>query len=135
MKRFATSAEKGTRCGRSRGAAAKVWPEPPSRGQDAGAVYPVSPINNILVLGAGFVKLMLNLWVDAGIIFAVAILNALLGFIQEGKAEKALNSIRNMLSAEARVARGGETRGFLLPTSSFRETSCSSSPAIKFPPI
>jgi magnesium-transporting ATPase (P-type) len=38
--------------------------------------------NNILVyvlLGAGFVK---HLWVDAGIIFAVVILNALLGFIQ-----------------------------------------------------
>ena len=34
----------------------------------------------------------------------------LLGFIQEGKAEKALDSIRNMLSAEARTVRGGETR-------------------------
>src|SRR5262249_52815602 len=40
----------------------------------------------------------------------VVILNALLGFIQEGKAEKALESIRNMLSAEARTLRGGETR-------------------------
>jgi magnesium-transporting ATPase (P-type) len=38
------------------------------------------------------------------------LLNALLGFIQEGKAEKALDSIRNMLSAEARTTRGGETR-------------------------
>src|SRR5262249_13787319 len=38
------------------------------------------------------------------------ILNALLGFFQEGKAEKALESIRNMLSAEARTLRGGETR-------------------------
>ncbi len=69
--------------------------------------------NNILVyvlLGAGFVKMMLNLWVDAGIIFAVVVLNALLGFIQEGRAEKALDSIRNMLSAEARTVRGGETR-------------------------
>jgi magnesium-transporting ATPase (P-type) len=69
--------------------------------------------NNILVyvlLAAGFTKLMLSLWVDAGIIFAVVALNALLGFIQEGRAEKALDSIRNMLSAEARVLRGGETR-------------------------
>jgi magnesium-transporting ATPase (P-type) len=69
--------------------------------------------NNILVyvlLGAGFVKLMLNLWVDAGIIFSVVVLNGLLGFIQEGKAESALDSIRNMLSAEARTVRGGETR-------------------------
>ena len=69
--------------------------------------------NNILIyvlLAAGFIKLMLSLWLDAGIIFAVVILNSLLGFIQEGRAEKALDSIRNMLSAEARTVRGGETR-------------------------
>ncbi|HEV2154481.1 HAD-IC family P-type ATPase [Bradyrhizobium sp.] len=69
--------------------------------------------NNILVyvlLGAGFVKLMVGLWLDASIILAVVVLNALLGFFQEGKAEEALNSIRNMLSAEARTLRGGETR-------------------------
>src|SRR5262244_1814047 len=73
----------------------------------------VSQFNNILVfvlLGAGFIKLMLNLWVDAAIIFGVVLLNTLLGFIQEGKAEKALDSIRNMLSAEARTLRDGETR-------------------------
>ena len=63
-----------------------------------------------VLLGAGFTKLMLSLWVDAAIIFAVVILNGLLGFIQEGRAEKALDSIRNMLSAEARTVRGGETR-------------------------
>jgi calcium-translocating P-type ATPase len=69
--------------------------------------------NNVLVyvlLAAGFTKLMLSLWIDAGIIFAVVVLNALLGFFQEGKAEKALDSIRNMLSAEARTMRSGETR-------------------------
>jgi magnesium-transporting ATPase (P-type) len=69
--------------------------------------------NNVLIyvlLGAGFTKLMLNLWVDASIIFGVVILNSLLGFIQEGKAEKALESIRNMLSAEARTVRGTATR-------------------------
>ncbi|MCG6985301.1 MAG: HAD-IC family P-type ATPase [Thiocapsa sp.] len=73
----------------------------------------LSQLNNVLVyvlLGAGFTKLMLNLWIDAGIIFGVVLINALLGFIQEGKAEKALESIRNMLSAEARTLRGGETR-------------------------
>jgi magnesium-transporting ATPase (P-type) len=36
---------------------------------------------------------------------AVVVLNGLLGFIQEGKAEKALDSIRNMLSAETRMMR------------------------------
>ena len=70
----------------------------------------LAQLNNILVyvlLGAGFTKLMLGLWLDAGIIFGVVLLNALLGFIQEGKAEKALDSIRNMLSAEARTTRDG----------------------------
>jgi magnesium-transporting ATPase (P-type) len=73
----------------------------------------LAQFNNILVyvlLGAGFTKLILSLWVDAGIIFGVVVLNALLGFIQEGKAEKALDSIRNMLSAEARTVRGGGAR-------------------------
>src|SRR5262252_7137474 len=73
----------------------------------------IAQFNNILVyvlLAAGFIKLMLGLWIDAAIIFAVVVLNALLGFIQEGKAEKALDSIRNMLSAEARTMRSGETR-------------------------
>src|SRR5215467_1580112 len=69
--------------------------------------------NNSLVyvlLAAGFTKLMMSLWIDAGIIFAVVFLNALLGFIQEGKAEKALDSIRNMLTAAHRPGLGGETR-------------------------
>jgi magnesium-transporting ATPase (P-type) len=73
----------------------------------------LAQFNNVLVyvlLGAGFTKLMLGLWVDASIIFGVVVLNAVLGFIQEGKAEKALDTIRNMLSAEARTLRGGETR-------------------------
>lgn len=73
----------------------------------------LAQLNNVLVyvlLGAGFTKLMLDLWIDAGIILGVVLINALLGFFQEGKAEKALESIRNMLSAEARTRRGGETR-------------------------
>jgi magnesium-transporting ATPase (P-type)/multidrug efflux pump subunit AcrA (membrane-fusion protein) len=69
--------------------------------------------DNILVyilLAAGFVKLMLGLWLDASIITGVVVINAILGFLQEGKAEKALDSIRNMLSADARVRRDGEIR-------------------------
>ncbi len=73
----------------------------------------LAQVNNVLVyvlLGAGFVKLMVGLWLDAAVILGVVVINALLGFLQEGKAEKALDSIRNMLSAEARAVRGGETR-------------------------
>ena len=73
----------------------------------------LAQLNNILVyvlLGAGFVKLMVGLWLDAAVILGVVIINALLGFFQEGKAEKALDSIRNMLSTEARTIRSRETR-------------------------
>ena len=68
--------------------------------------------NNVLVyvlVVAGFIKLMMNLWLDASIIFAVVIINSLIGFIQEGRAEKSLDSIRNMLSPEARTLRNGQT--------------------------
>ena len=47
----------------------------------------ISQFNNILVyvlLGAGFTKMMLGLWIDASIILGVVILNALLGESQPG---------------------------------------------------
>ncbi len=68
--------------------------------------------NNVLVyvlLAAGFIKLMMGLWLNSSIILAVVVINGLLGFLQEGRAEKSLNSIRNMLSAEARTMRNGQT--------------------------
>jgi magnesium-transporting ATPase (P-type) len=70
-------------------------------------------LNNVLVyvlLAAGFVKIMTGLWLDAAIILGVVFINAVLGFLQEGKAEQALNAIRKMLSAEARTLRDGEVR-------------------------
>jgi magnesium-transporting ATPase (P-type) len=114
LKRLTTSAETGLDAGEASARLRKYGPNRLPEGKKRGPFMRfLSQFNNILVyvlLGAGFIKLMLNLWVDAGIIFGVVILNALLGFIQEGKAEKALDSIRNMLSAEARTLRGGETR-------------------------
>ncbi len=67
--------------------------------------------NNILIiilLIAGVAAALLGKPVDAGAIFAVVLINAAVGFIQEGKAEKALQSIKGMLSPEARVRRDGE---------------------------
>jgi magnesium-transporting ATPase (P-type) len=114
VKRLATDREKGLNAAE---VATRLRKYGPNRLPEGKKRWPLmrflAQFNNILVyvlLGAGFTKLMLSLWVDAGIIFGVVVLNALLGFIQEGRAEKALDSIRNMLSAEARVVRGGETR-------------------------
>lgn len=114
VKRLATSVANGLEAGEASTRLQKYGPNRLPEGKKRGPLMRLlSQFNNILVyvlLGAGFVKLMLGLWLDAGIIFAVVLLNGLLGFMQEGKAEKALDSIRNMLSAEARTTRGGETR-------------------------
>jgi magnesium-transporting ATPase (P-type) len=114
VKRLATSCEKGLDPAEAAVRLQKYGPNRLPEGRKRGPFARLlAQFNNVLVyvlLAAGFTKLMLNLWVDAAIILAVVVLNALLGFIQEGKAEKALDSIRNMLSAEARTVRGGETR-------------------------
>ncbi|HAU1183106.1 TPA: cation-transporting P-type ATPase [Legionella pneumophila] len=67
--------------------------------------------HNILIyvlLGAALVTSLLQHWVDTAVIIAVVLINALIGFIQEGKAENALEAIRNMLSPTATVIRDGE---------------------------
>lgn len=66
--------------------------------------------HNVLIyvlLGAGAVTALLGHWVDSGVIFGVVVINAIIGFIQEGKAEKALDAISNMLSQQAMVKRDG----------------------------
>src|SRR5215475_2658208 len=114
VRRLSTDIEKGLNAGEASIRLEKYGPNRLPEGKKRGPFMRfVSQFNNILVfvlLGAGFIKLMLNLWVDASIIFGVVVLNALLGFVQEGKAERALDSIRNMLSAEARTIRDDETR-------------------------
>ena len=60
----------------------------------------------VLLIAAG-ITVLIGHWVDAAVITAVVILNALIGFIQEGKAEKAIDAIRNMLSPQATVSRDG----------------------------
>ena len=54
---------------------------------------------------ASAVTAMLEHWVDASVILGVVVINAIIGFIQEGKAENALKAIRQMLSPNATVIR------------------------------
>jgi magnesium-transporting ATPase (P-type) len=61
-----------------------------------------------VLLAAGIVTFGLKDYVDAGVIAAVVVINALIGFIQEGKAEKALDAVRAMLASHATVLRDGE---------------------------
>lgn len=64
--------------------------------------------HNVLIyvlLTSALITLLLGHWVDTGVIVGVVLINAIVGFIQEGKAEKALAAIRCMLSARAMVLR------------------------------
>ncbi|MBU0480418.1 MAG: cation-transporting P-type ATPase [Proteobacteria bacterium] len=63
-----------------------------------------------VLIGAGLVTAFLEHWIDAGVILGVVVINALIGFIQEGKAEKALEAIRDILSLNAVVLRDGKRR-------------------------
>jgi magnesium-transporting ATPase (P-type) len=60
----------------------------------------------VLLVAAG-VTAALGHWVDCAVILGVVAVNALIGFVQEGKAEKALESIRGLLSLRAFVIRDG----------------------------
>jgi magnesium-transporting ATPase (P-type) len=67
--------------------------------------------HNILIyilLVAGLAAALLQHWIDTGVILGVVVINALIGFIQEGKAEKALEAITRLLSLEATVIRDGK---------------------------
>jgi len=61
-----------------------------------------------VLLGAAVITAMLGHWIDTGVILAVVAANAVIGFIQEGKAEKAMDAIRHMLAPRANVVREGK---------------------------
>ena len=61
-----------------------------------------------LMLAAACVTAWLEHWVDTGVLLAAVVVNACIGFIQEGKAEKNLDTIRQMLTLRATVVRDGE---------------------------
>jgi magnesium-transporting ATPase (P-type) len=66
--------------------------------------------NDVLIyvlLAAAALTAVMGHWVDTLVILGVAVINALIGHIQESNAEKSLQSIRNMLSSDARVIRNG----------------------------
>ncbi len=66
--------------------------------------------HNVLIyvlIAACAVTAMLGHWLDSSVILGVILLNAVIGFVQEGKAEDALRAIRQMLSLNAMVIRDG----------------------------
>lgn len=83
-------------------------PEAPKRGP---LIRLLLQFHNILIyvlLGAAVITALLGHLVDAGVILVVVIVNAVIGFIQEGKAERAMDAIRRMLTPRTAVRRDGE---------------------------
>jgi magnesium-transporting ATPase (P-type) len=66
--------------------------------------------NNLLIyvlLASAVVTILLRHTLDAVVILAVILINGVIGFIQEGRAEKSLEAIRAMLTRESSVLRDG----------------------------
>lgn len=66
-----------------------------------------SPLIYILFV-AGIVTILLKEYIDSTVIFAVVLLNAIIGFYQELKAEKSVKALKNMLVPQAKVIRDGK---------------------------
>jgi cation-transporting P-type ATPase F len=60
-----------------------------------------------VLLVAALVALLMGELVDAGVILGVVVVNAIIGFVQESKAEAALDALRAMVHTDARVRRDG----------------------------
>jgi len=83
-------------------------PEPPRRNV---ILRFLSHFHNVLIyvlLGAATVTALLGHVADTLVIIAVVVINAVIGFLQEGKAEKAMDAIRDMLALRSSVLREGE---------------------------
>lgn len=81
---------------------------------EANARHPIfrflAQFNNALIyflLASAVAALALGHTIDAVVIVAVVLINAVVGFVQEGKAEQALNAIRDMVAPHAAVLRDG----------------------------
>ncbi len=70
----------------------------------------LSQFHNVLIyvlIASAVVTAFMQHWVDTGVIVAVVLGNAVVGFLQEGRAEEAMDAIRGMLAPHAAVLRDG----------------------------
>src|SRR4249920_2155212 len=61
----------------------------------------------IILVGASVVSLVIKQWSTAIVLFVLSLINAITGLRQEGKAESAMNALKSMMEATARVRRDG----------------------------
>jgi Ca2+-transporting ATPase len=60
-----------------------------------------------ILIASGLITALLREWVDAGVIFGVVLVNAIIGFVQEAKAVKAMEALARTMVTEATVVRSG----------------------------
>jgi magnesium-transporting ATPase (P-type) len=85
-------------------------PKPKPRGPLARFAAQFNNLLILVLLAAGAVSGALGHWLDATVILGVILVQATLGFVQEGKAERALEAIQGMLAPRASVLREGTRR-------------------------
>ncbi|MFL6129436.1 MAG: cation-translocating P-type ATPase [Mycobacteriales bacterium] len=61
----------------------------------------------IILVATAVVSLVIQEWGTAALLVALTVLNAVVGLRQEGKAESAMNALKSMVKATARVRRDG----------------------------
>lgn len=81
--------------------------EPPKESALMRFLYQFHNVLIYVLLGAAVLTAVLEHWIDTGVIVGVVLANAIIGFVQEGKAEKALEGLRQMLASKAMVLRDG----------------------------
>ena len=60
-----------------------------------------------ILLASAVITAFLREWVDASVIFGVVLVNAIVGYLQEAKAERAIEALARMVLTEATVRRDG----------------------------
>ena len=95
-------------------AAIRLRRDGPNRLPEASKQNPIlrflAHFHNVLIyvlLGSAVITAALGHVVDTAVILAVVVVNAIIGFIQEGRAEQAMSAIRQMLSPRTAVLRDG----------------------------
>ncbi|MCD8260174.1 MAG: cation-transporting P-type ATPase [Bacteroides sp.] len=87
--------------------------ELPKKRLTPGIIKFLKQFNDVLIyilLLAAIITAVLGHYIDTIVILLVTIINVLIGYIQENKAEKVLENIKNMLSSKAQVIRDGERK-------------------------
>ena len=73
-------------------------------------VEQLTGVLTILLFIAALVSAVLGDWIEAVVILVIVVLNAVLGYVQEVKAEQSMEALKRMAVPRVRVRRDGKTQ-------------------------